>query len=198
MKLTFKFLLIAAALLFSFQTLQAKSHYEEIEKVDISKLDRYYTSHTAKKRTFRTKEAFKRVKAHHTKTRHVEQKHNRHIASAPARVHPNRYHPKSRWYNDRYDNGEDYYGRYIPRRQYERAHRRTKRGWVLAYRYDRADFFDRDGFYYGYFNRYGYFFEGEFYRYDYSYTYRDRVRGRGLFDRYYYRPAAWREYGFCR
>ena len=54
MKLTFKYLLVTAALLFSFQTLQAKEHHEEIEKVDISKLDRYYTSHTAKQRTFRT------------------------------------------------------------------------------------------------------------------------------------------------
>jgi len=196
MKLTYKHLLVAVALLFSFQTLQAQSHHEAIEKVDISKLDRYYTSHHAKKRTFKTKEAFKRAQAYHTKPHRIQQKYNRHI---PGQVHPNRYHPQNRWYNDdRYDNGEAYYGRYMPRRQYERAHRRTKRGWVLAYRYDRADFFDRDGFYYGYFNRYGYFFEGEFYRYDYSYTYRDRVRGRGLFDRYYYRPAAWREYGFCR
>ncbi len=193
MKLTYKYLLAVLVLLFSFQTLQAQSTHETIEKVDISKLDRYYTSHHAQKRTFKTKQAFKRVQTHHTK---VPQK--RHIASTPVQVHPNRYRPQSQWYNARYYNGENYYGRYIPRRQYERAYRYPKRGWVLAYRYDRADFFDRDGFYYGYFNRYGYFFEGEFYRYDYSYTYRDRVRGRGLFDRYYYRPAAWREYGFCR
>ncbi len=193
MKLTYKYLLVTAALLFSFQTLQAQSNHDTIEKVDISKLDRYYTSHTAKKRTFKTKQAFKRVQTHHTKVLK-----SRHIASAPAQAHPNHRRPQSRWYNGRYYNGENYNGRYIPKRRFERAHRYSRRGWVLAYRYDRAGFFDRNGFYYGYFNRYGYFFEGVFYRYDYSYTYRDRIRGRGLFDRYYYRPAAWRKYGFYR
>ncbi len=193
MKLTYKYLLAVLVLLFSFQTLQAQSNHETIEKVDISKLDRYYTSHHAQKRTFKTKQAFKCVRTHHTK---MPQK--QHMASAPVQVHPNRYRPQSRWYNARYYNGENYHGSYIPKRQFERAHRYSRRGWILAYRYDRAGFFDRDGFYYGYFNRYGYFFEGVFYRYDYSYTYRDRIRGRGLFDRYYYRPAAWREYGFCR
>ena len=192
MKLTYKHFLAALVLLFSFQTLQAQSNHEVIEKVDISKLDRYYTSHHAQKRTFKTKRAFKHVQARHTKPYH-----SRTIAPVP--VHHNRYRLQNKWYdNNRYYNGERYYGRYIPKRQFERAHRYSRRGWVLAYRYDRAGFFDRDGFYYGYFNRYGYFFEGVFYRYDYSYTYRDRVRGRGLFDRYYYRPAAWREYGFCR
>jgi len=193
MKQTYRHFWAAVVLLFAFQTLQAESHYEEVEKVDISKLDRYYTSHHAQKRTFQTKQAFKRVQTHHKQLPH-----NRHMRSAPMQKHPNRYHPQNMWYNYRYQNGEYYHSRYIPKRQFERAHRYSKRGWVLAYRYDRAGFFDHDGFYYGYFNRYGYFFEGVFYRYDYNYTYRDRIRGRGLFDRYYYRPAAWREYGFCR
>ena len=184
MKLTHKHLFAAVVLLFSLQTLQAESYNEHIEKIDIVKLDHHYTSHHAKKRTFKSKQAFKRIQAHPT---HVP--HNRHVSSAPVQVHPSRYRPQNR---------VTYYDRYIPQRQYERVHRRSRRGWVLAYRYDRAEFFDRDGFYYGYFNRDGYFFEGVFYRYDYSYTYRDRVRGRGLFDRYYYRPSAWREYGFCR
>ncbi len=176
MKLIYRHILFTALiLLFSIQTLQAEEYGEHVEKVDISKLDQYYTSHHAKRRTFRTKEAFKRIQ-----------------------IYPHRYRFQNRWDEERYENGEAYYGRHLLRRQYERAYPRPKRGWILAYRYDRAEFFDRNGFHYGYFNRYGYFFEGVFYRYDYSYTFRDRVRGRGIFDHYYYRPAAWQEYGFCR
>lgn len=78
----------------------------------------------------------------------------------------------------------------------QRGHRCTKRGWELAYRVDRAAFYDRYGYYYGYFNRHGYYFEGEFYRYDRGYRYRDRVRGKGLFDQRYYMPANYRYYGF--
>ncbi|MFT7880308.1 MAG: hypothetical protein ABXS91_07945 [Sulfurimonas sp.] len=48
----------------------------------------------------------------------------------------------------------------------QRGYRFTKRGWKLAYRYDRAPFYDRYGYHYGYFNRHGYYFEGQFYRYD--------------------------------
>jgi len=59
----------------------------------------------------------------------------------------------------------------------------------LSYLYERASFYDRYGYQYGYFSRRGFMFEGEFYRYDRSYTYRDRLRGRGLFDHRYYRPA---------
>ena len=73
-----------------------------------------------------------------------------------------------------------------------------KRGWVLAYRYDRASFYDNEGFFYGYFNRFGYYFENEFYRYDRYYTYRDRLRGQGLFDNKYYMPANASYYGLCK
>jgi len=162
---------------------QARTSYDvSEERVDISKLDRYYTSHTAQRRTFTNKHEYKRHK------RRIAKRIERH----PPRYHPSRYHRGENYRNDPYARPD----REV--RHFQRAYRYPKRGWVLAYRYDRAAFYDREGFYYGYFNRYGYFFDGIFYRYDYYYTYRDRVRGRGLFDRYFYRPAKWRYYGFCR
>lgn len=81
-------------------------------------------------------------------------------------------------------------------RSKQRGYRYAKRGWELAYRYDRAPFYDRHGYYYGYFNRYGYSFEGQFYHYDKGYTYQDRIRGKELFGPHYYMPANYRYYGF--
>lgn len=78
-----------------------------------------------------------------------------------------------------------------------RAYARPKRGWVLAYVYDHADFYDRYGFHYGDFDRRGFMFEGRWFRYNARYSYRDRLRGRGYFDRYYYVPHHARRYGFC-
>ena len=91
------------------------------------------------------------------------------------------------------------YDRFIPYYRGEnrqKGYRYPKRGWELAYRYDRADFFDRYGYHYGYFNRHGYYFEGIFYRYDRFYRYHDRVRGKELFGKRFYMPANYRYYGF--
>ncbi len=68
------------------------------------------------------------------------------------------------------------------------AYKQYRKVWYRSYLYDRLPFYDRHGYFYGYFNEIGYFFEGTFYRYDRRYTYRDRLRGRGLFDPYFYRP----------
>jgi len=68
------------------------------------------------------------------------------------------------------------------------AYRYYNRMWYRSYLHERLPFYDRYGYFYGYFNRIGYIFEGIFYRYDRHYTYEDRLRGRGLFDPYYYRP----------
>jgi hypothetical protein len=169
---------------------------EPVNIVDIGKLDRTMTQHKAQKRHFKNKEEFKRHQhlkreKNHAKQRqkkadkHLQRKHHREYAPT---------HYRERGYDDRiYDFDRPYWYRH-----HGRSYRHPKRGWILAYRYDRAAFYDRDGFHYGYFNRYGFMFEGEFYRYDRYYRYRDRIRGRGLFDRYYYRPAKWRYYGFCR
>ncbi len=156
-------------------------HNVSDERVDISKLDRYYTSHQAQRRTFANKHEYKQHKRH-----------------AQKRLHKHHPQPTSRYQRGEYYEARPFAYEERPVRHFERGHRYQKRGWVLAYRYDRAAFYDREGFYYGYFNRYGYFFDGIFYRYDYRYTYRDRVRGRGLFDHHFYHPAEWRYYGFCR
>jgi hypothetical protein len=155
------------------------------------------TLNQAKRRPFKSKQEFKKHRTvHHKKVNRIHPKAHADIRKGSVSFHPDRnrrYDRYDRW-DDRFDYDEPTY-RY---RHYGTPHRDFRRGWVLAYKYDRAEFYDRDGFHYGYFNRYGYMFEGEFYRYDRYYRYRDRIRGRGLFDRYYYRPAKWRYYGFCR
>ena len=85
-----------------------------------------------------------------------------------------------------------------PSHNRQRGYRQSKRGWILAYTYDRASFYDSDGYFYGYFNRHGYYFEDVFYRYDRDYTYRDRIKGKSLFQHRYYMPDNARYYGFSR
>jgi hypothetical protein len=145
-------------------------------------MDRELTRHKAVKRSFSTKKEFHRQAKRQKKLQ-------KHLSPHSAK-------------QMRYRNGNAYDAYvppgetpYPPMRQ--RGHRHFKRGWFLAYLYDRASFYDNEGFYYGYFNRYGYYFEGVFYRYDRYYTYRDRLRGRGLFDHRYYMPSNYRYYGFC-
>ena len=145
----------------------------------IRNLDHRYTKHQAVKRNFRTKKDFQ-----HRTQRTISRKHNKNY---------------NRQYNQ-YDNGYTYrsnnhHTNYRHVRQ--RGYNHSNRGWILAYRYDRATFYDNEGFCYGYFNHHGYYFEDVFYRYDRYYGYQDRVRGRGLFDQRYYMPATAREYGFC-
>ena len=184
---TVKILTIASLLSLSSALLLAQERPKVMNEAKIGQLDRKLTTHKAKHRNFKTKSEYKRHKKHHH-PKHQKQKYrksykyNDHMAE----------HYRYGYYEERF------YG--MPKEYpvvYGRTHRHPKRGWVLAYRYDRAVFYDRDGFYYGYFNRHGYYFEGVFYRYDRFYTYRDRVRGRGLFDRYFYHPAEYRYYGFC-
>ena len=152
----------------------------------IQKLDRQMTKHQAKKRHFRTLKEFRHLRQrNHTKPNIA------HIASK-----------RVQRLSERYANGRGYADPSMRNRhhsQYIRQHGyvHPKRAWVLAYRYDRASFYDNEGFFYGYFNRFGYYFENEFYRYDRYYTYRDRIRGHGLFDNQYYMPANARYYGLC-
>ena len=190
---------IALLLTLGVTSLYAKP--EHINEQKIRKLDRTLTAHKAQKRHFRTKEEFK----HYRSLQHNRLKHKkRHVTKSIEAHRTGRLHNSRGYHNSRFGYWDDDYRYDDPVHPYRRPliygepHRYSKRGWILAYRYDRADFYDREGFYYGYFNRYGYYFEGEFYRYDRFYTYRDRMRGRGLFDRYYYSPAEWRYYGFCR
>jgi len=126
---------------------------------------------------------YKNMHAKH-KTFHTvkEFKHHKNMVHKRLFERNSTYKTRSRYVNhhSRYDRN---------RLKPQRGYRHPKRDWFYAYRYTKADFVDRYGFYYGYFDRRGYMFEGEFYRYDRDYRYQDRLRGKGLFDRhYFYRP----------
>jgi len=162
-------------LLFSFHTYAANT---PLSTKQIKQMDRQYKEHKTIQRTFKNKKEFQyKSKRNHQNTSYSPSK-------------------------SRYDNGSNYqangYYEQKPRHYRQRAYRYSKRGWELAYRYDRADFYDQEGFYYGYFNRYGYYFEEVFYAYDRYYSYRDRSKGRGLFDHNYYRPTDAQYYGFSK
>lgn len=141
-----------------------KRHLKAKQKRHMKKMDKKLAHRKAIKRSFNTHAEFKNIKT---------LKRSSHYSG----------------YND-----EHYYDKNNQREyrnDHHRAHgyRQPHNSWYLTYRYERASFYDRHGYYYGYFNRHGYLFEGDFYRYDRYYTYRDRVRGKGLFDHRYYRPA---------
>jgi len=161
------------------------SHAKKVQRRIDRKLHRKYAKH----RSFRTAREFRRLH------RHVTERRGKKAFSREDRNYgrrdriSSRYH---RWNKDRYRGRHSerygYYDQWKPRHT-KRGYRHTRRAWYLAYLYERAPFYDRQGYKYGYFSRRGFMFEGEFYRYDRYYTYRDRLRGRGLFDRWYYRPA---------
>jgi len=177
-------LIVTLGLNISYASSHTDANIKPISENNIKKMDHKFTKHKAIKRDFRTQKEFKRTqqrKVTHKKTKHKTSKNMRY---------------DTRDYNNGYNyNNNGYYDDYRPVRQ--RGYRRSNRGWYLAYKYDRAAFYDNKGYDYGYSNRYGYYFEDMFYRYDAYYTYRDRVRGRGLFDHQYYMPANANYYGFC-
>lgn len=181
-------LALLMTMVYALATQAQEKNLQPLSENTIKTMDRQMTQHKAHTRNFTTHKEFKRM----------QQK-------GVTRPDTKRTASKNMHYNTReYENGHyytyersaaRYYDDYRPIRQ--RGYRHSKRGWILAYKYDRASFYDNEGFFYGYFNRYGYYFEDVFYRYDRYYTYRDRVRGRGLFDRRYYMPANANYYGFC-
>ncbi|AKF24748.1 hypothetical protein YH65_04615 [Sulfurovum lithotrophicum] len=176
----FKLLAVIGFVFLGSTLLYAQKEPQHMSETKIRQLDRKLTLHEAKQREFNSKSEFERHRSYYR-------------GKYPGQHTLGRYSRRSYYTDIYYYRIPPYYGRV-----FARGHRHPKRGWNLAYRYDRAAFYDRNGFYYGYFNRYGYFFEGVFYRYDRFYTYRDRVRGKGLFDRLFYPPANYRYYGFCR
>ena len=158
---------------FTLPLLAEQSQYPSTQKPltaqKIQKMDQHFTRHRAMQRDFYNFREFQRLQRD-------KKRYNKYLS------HESHYN----YIRPRY--------RVTPK---QRGYRYSKRGWELAYRYDRADFFDRYGYHYGYFNRYGYYFEGVFYRYDRFYTYSDRVRGKGLFERSYYMPVNAAYYGFA-
>ena len=157
--------------------------------VDIDKLDRHDTASpttSTKPKRLTVKQTKRRVKKH-ARARtpealiRMQTRTSRHVKSRHLR-----------WYDGSWSTPEALLT------DAARPHRYFKRGWVLAYRYDQASFVDRYGYRYDGFDRYGFTFEGYYFRYNARYRYRDRVRGRGYFDRFYYAPLRARYYGFCR
>ena len=140
-------------------------------------MDSTYSKRKAKIRKFHDRKSFIRQERYLPKTRYKPLPHTKH-------------------FNHFYE--EEFIAIPKVRSNKNRGYRYPKRGWELAYRYDRAAFFDQYGYHYGYFNRHGYYFEGVFYAYDRGYRYHDRVKGRGLFDHWYYIPANAEYYGFSR
>jgi len=159
-----------------------------LSSINANDIHQQYKNMHPKTKTFKSPKEFKTKKT--VQKRIVHQTTNRLHPSVTKNVkyyHNNRNH---NYYDDGYRTSNNYQHHtynYYPKAQ--RGYRHPKRSWFYAYRYTKADFVDRYGFYYGYFDRRGYMFEGEFYRYDRDYRYQDRLRGRGLFDRHlYYAP----------
>jgi len=155
---------------------QSNDHRDSIQNMSskkIKRMDRKHSKHKAKKRHFKTQKEF----LHRS----------RHNITKSSEKHTNYRHGYN-YKRDRYKVDSN--------RNRQRGLRQWKRGWTLAYRYDRASFYDNEGYYYGYFNHNGYYFEDAFYRYDRYYTYQDRIRGKGLFGYRYYMPENSRYYGF--
>ncbi len=156
----------------------------------VQKQERQLKNKRAMKRDFKTHNEFKKMKHYHTKK--IDHKtDNRRMGKDSKNIKA----VKRSSHHSNYSNDRHSYRDYKRKKNHRnRAYRHTKNSWHLAYRYERASFYDRHGYYYGYFNRRGYMFEGDFYRYDRYYTYRDRVRGKGLFEHRYYRPIVDRYY----
>jgi hypothetical protein len=164
---------------------------QEMSAKKVQRLDRKMTKKSAHKKQFRTQKEYLSMKkrGHAPKRRVSSHRKARDIFNTSSRKQQRRYVEEEIRYEDNWN---------YPRGPRQQAYRNFKRGWYLAYRYDRASFYDRYGYNYGYFNRYGYYFDGIFYGYDRYYGYNDRIRGRGLFDGKYYMPADANRYGFCQ
>ena len=167
------------------------SAVQEMSAKKVQRLDRKMTKKSAQKKRFRTQKEYMSMKkrARAPKRRTSSQRKMNDLFSSSHKKTQRRYVEEEVWYGDDWN---------YPRGPRQQAYRNFKRGWYLAYRYDRASFYDRYGYEYGYFNRYGYYFDGIFYGYDRYYGYNDRIRGRGLFDGKYYMPANANRYGFCQ
>ncbi len=159
----------------------------QIEK--IKKMDRKMTHRQAVKKNFKNQNEFKTLK----EKRNLRNR-KTHVRNNTANIYRERHRNRHKEYYNNYRYETIPY--YTNIRQ--KGYRNFKRGWYLAYKYDRAVFNDRYGYHYGYFNRHGYYFEGMFYRYDREYRYNDRVRGKGIFDNRYYIPSNYNYYGFIK
>ena len=126
--------------------------------------------------------------AHH----HVPSRHNPHQARAGKKLG---HYVGNGWFVDDHGQYDEQYPQadpylWVPSRPVHRQHpyRHYRRQWYLTYLYEHAEFDDRHGYHYGYYDRRGFEFDTKFYEYDRSYTYQDRLHGKGLFEHRFYRP----------
>lgn len=165
----------------------------------IQNMDKKLTKRKTIKRSFKSQREFQRTKQNrrapqNRTTRRAERRvDSGNRANSAFNSGRARGIEKRRYVEDDYRYEDDW--NYPRTRQH--GYSSFKRGWYLAYRYDRASFNDRYGYHYGYFNRHGFYFDGVFYAYDRHYRYKDRMRGRGTFDNKYYMPTNRSYYGFA-
>ncbi len=127
----------------------------------------------------------------HYKRHHVSRTKHAKVASGDKFGH----YEGNGWYVDDYGRYDEQYEqentyRWVPSKPIRRQHayRHYRRQWYLTYLYERAEFDDKYGYHYGYFDHKGFAFDGAYYAYDRSYTYQDRLHGKGLFEHRFYRP----------
>lgn len=168
-----------------------KANMKPMSAKKIKKMDNRLTKQKAVRRNFKSQKEFSQRRQSRMNKQHRSTASRKSTASKHMRYDN----------NNRYNSGYNYEAPEVYREPYrpirQRGYRYSKKGWILAYQYDRASFYDNEGYFYGYFNRYGYYFEDVFYRYDRYYSYRDRARGRGLFNNMYHMPSNASYYGFC-
>jgi hypothetical protein len=100
-------------------TYDQQDRMRDLTSKQIKKMNRKHTQHTAKKRHFKTQKEFQR------RSKHKHARYNKKHAD---------YNHGYTYKNERYR--DDYH--YSKKRQ--RGFNQWKRGWTLAYRYDRASF----------------------------------------------------------
>jgi len=161
----------------------------ELSPKKVQKLDQKMTKKKARLKRFKTQKEYQRLKQRGSVAN--KRQHSHRSMDDMFGSHTQK-RVRKRYIEDDWNDGYSY-----PRGPRAKGYRYFKRGWYLAYRYDRAGFYDRYGYHYGYFNSYGFYFDGIFYGYDRYYRYQDRLRGRGLFDNRYYMPEDASRYGFC-
>ncbi len=168
------------------------------------KMEKKLAHTTPRRRRFRTLKEFQNLERRQARSvRHTVRSASAHHRVLPAKLRRQNRYVGNGWYVDEHGQYDEQYSvvptriRHIRiRRHRQHAYRHYRRQWYLTFLYERAEFYDRHGYHYGYFNERGFVFEGVFYRYDRAYTYQDRLHGKGLFEHRFYRPR--HRYAFRR
>jgi len=180
------------------RTQPRRSHHPKHHANRYAVAEKKLASQTPTRRRFRTLAEYQRIERH--ANRHASRKQAvRHARYAtPSRgkhlTRQKRYVGNG-WYVDEHGQYDEQYTEsctteVVKRRHHrpQKAFRYYRRQWYLTYLWEHASFVDQYGYLYGTFDVRGFYFEGKYYRYDRSYTYQDRLHGKGLFEHRFYRP----------